>query len=151
MSTTPQIDTVGFFDGLAAEMNNHPDQYEILGDLELDIVVVMRRPEGDDFRVRLVFEGISCDGVSSAAEGEEEAADCWLEGDLSAWQTMFDDIFENGKATGRQTVNSLTMIGDDLQVRGADPLGIDKFFRFNQTMQWFFDGAGIAANAVATT
>ena len=64
---------------------------------------------------------------------------------------MFDDIAEHGHATGRQTINSLTLLGDDIVVQGSDPLGVDKFFRFNQTVQAFVDGAGTHAAAVETS
>lgn len=140
---SPRVDSVAFFDALADEMNSHPEQYEVLGDIDLDLALVMR-DAGGDFGARLHFNGIRCDGVSSIEAGEEAAADCWLDGDLTAWQTMFDDIFENGRATGRQTINSLTLLGEVLTVNGADPLGVDKFFRFNQTVQAFLDGAAKA-------
>jgi hypothetical protein len=62
---------------------------------------------------------------------------------------MFDDITTNGRATGRRTINSLTLVGDRIDVRGDDPMGVDKFFRFNQTIQQFFDGAAQLAPASA--
>jgi hypothetical protein len=54
---------------------------------------------------------------------------------------MAVDIRRNGRATGRQTLNSLTMVGDAIQLRGVDVMGVDKFSRFNQSLQEFFDGA----------
>ncbi len=145
MPEEPAIDQVSFFDALAAEMNGHADRFEILGDVDIDIGLIMR--SGDDFGVRLRFEGIECTGVSEMEDGEEQATDCWLDGPLEAWQGMFDNIRSNGRATGRQTINSLSIRGEPLRVRGADPLGVDKFFRYNQTMQAFFDGAATVAVA----
>jgi len=144
------IDTVSFFDALATEMNAHPEAYEVLGDVDMDLAIVMRRPDADDFRLLLALRGISCEGVTELDADDLARADCWVEGDLSAWQTMFDDVLANGRATGRQTINSLTLIGDDLVVRGTDPMGVDKFFRFNQTVQAFIDGAA-AVSAGAPT
>ncbi len=145
------IDTVSFFDTLATTMNADPQQYEVLGDVDMDIAVVMQRDGGDDFRVLLSFRGIACEGVSEIEAGDELTADCRLVGPLAAWQAMFDDIAEHGHATGRQTINSLTLLGDDIVVQGSDPLGVDKFFRFNQTVQAFVDGAGTHAAAVETS
>ncbi len=68
-------------------------------------------------------------------------ADFRLEGPLQAWQDMFDDIAANGRATGFHTINSLALMGDRISCRGDDPMGLDKFSRFNQTLQEFFDGA----------
>lgn len=146
--TTPRIDSVAFFDALATEMNAHPETYEVLGDVDMDIALVMRADHGD-FRVLLTFEGIACAGVNQIGDGDERAASCWLEGPLDAWQEMFDDIIANGRATGRQTINSLTLLGDRIAVHGDDPLGVDLFFRYNQTVQAFLDGAAVVAGAPA--
>lgn len=150
MAEDVAIDQISFFDALAAEMNGDPVQYEVLGDVDIDLGVVMRK-ESDDFRVRLRFEGIECTGVGEMEEGDEQAADCWLDGPLEAWQEMFENIRANGRATGRQTINSLTLLGEQIRVRGSDPLGVDKFFRFNQTMQAFIDGAAAVAVAGAAS
>lgn len=146
--TTLRIDTVRFFDALATEMNDHPETYEILGDVDLDLAVVMRHEHGV-FGVLLTFEGVTCAGVSQIGDGDERVAHCWLEGPLDAWQEMFDDIVANGRATGRQTINSLTLLGDRIAVHGDDPLGVDLFFRYNQTVQAFLDGASAVAAAPA--
>ena len=139
--TTTRIDSVAFFDALADEMNAHPEQYEILGDVDIEMAIVMRA-EHEEFRVRLGFLDIRCDGVGEIGDGDEFTADYFLDGPIDAWQEMFDDILANGHATGRQTINSLTLMGDRITVKGDDPLGVDKFFRFNQTIQCFLDGAG---------
>lgn len=134
------IDSIEFFDGLASEMNSHPDRYEILGDVDIDMGIVMRR-SGGDFRARLRLEGIECTGVGPLEEGDERAVDCWLDGDVNAWHEMFDNIRANGRATGQLTINSLTMLAERIRLCGDDPMGVDKFSRFNQTLQELFDGA----------
>lgn len=140
------IDSIAFFDGLATEMNAHPERFEILGDVDLDIGIVMRR-EGGDFRARLRLEGIECTGVAPLDEGDEDAVECWLDGDVKAWQEMFDNIRANGRATGQQTINSLTLLGTEIRLMGDDPMGVDKFSRFNQTLQELLDGAAHSAAA----
>jgi hypothetical protein len=135
------VDDLRFFEPLAIEMNAHPERYEVLGDLDLVLGVVVTRPAGDAFRARLTFEGIRCTDVSEMEAGGETTTDCWLEGTVDAWADMAGDIRRNGRATGRQTLNSLTMVGDAIQLRGADVMGVDKFSRFNQSLQEFFDGA----------
>lgn len=133
-----KIDSAGFFNSLAIEMNAHPERYQILGDADMAATLVMRRPEGD-FRVRVDFEELRCAGVTEVDAGEP--CDFRLEGDLADWQAMFDDIVANGRATGLQTINSLALLGDRIVCAGDDPMGLDKFSRFNQTLQEFFDGA----------
>jgi hypothetical protein len=144
------VDDLRFFEPLAIEMNDHPERYEVLGDLDLVLGVVITRRDGDAFRARLTFEGIRCADVSEMAPGDEATTDCWLEGTVDAWTEMAADIGRNGRATGRQTLNSLTMVGDAIRLRGADVMGVDKFSRFNQSLQEFFDGAAhTSARAVA--
>lgn len=135
------VDDVRFFDPLATEMNAHPERYEVLGDLDVVLGVVITRPTGEPFRARLTFEGIRCTDVSEMGAGDERTTDCWLEGPLDAWTDMVTDIRRNGRATGRHTVNSLTLMGDAIRLRGVDVMGVDKFSRFNQSLQEFFDGA----------
>jgi hypothetical protein len=135
------IDSVAFFDDLSETMAADSERYERLGDVDIELAIVMHRSEGDAFRVQLSFHGITCDGVATIAEGEERAADCWLEGDLEAWQAMLDDIVEHGHATGDWTLNTATLFGERIALAATDPVGEDRFHRFNQTLQEFFDGA----------
>jgi len=134
-----KIETVEFFTALAAGMNAHPERYQPLGEADMDAVIVMRDPRRAAFAVRLMFEGIRCEHV---VETEADTpCEYRLDGPLSAWQTMFADIVAKGRATGLQTINSLALLGDEIALGGSDPMGIDKFSRFNQTLQEFFDGA----------
>lgn len=139
-----RIDTAAFFNSLAIEMNAHPDRYQILGDADMSAMLVMERPESA-FCVRIDFEELRCAGITEVDAGEP--ADFRLEGSLDAWQAMFDDIVANGRATGLQTINSLALLGDRIACRGDDPMGLDKFSRFNQTLQEFFDGTARIAVA----
>jgi hypothetical protein len=139
---TMQIDTMARFDSLATEMNAHPERYQVLGDADMSAMVVMRR-SGGDFCVRIDFEELHCAGVT--AVDVTDPVDYRLDGPLDAWQEMFDDIVANGRATGLQTINSLALLGDRIACRGDDPMGLDKFSRFNQTLQEFFDGAARTA------
>ncbi len=134
-----KIETLEFFTALAAEMNAHPERYRPLGEADMDAVIVMRGARQWSFAVRLAFEGIRCEHV---VETEPDApCEYRLDGPLTAWQSMFGDIVTNGRATGLQTINSLALLGDDIALGGSDPMGVDKFSRFNQTLQEFFDGA----------
>lgn len=137
-----KIDTIAFFEALAAEMNAHPERYQILGDADMVGTVVMQRA-GGDFRARVTFAELRCDGVDAVEAGEP--TDWSLVGPLDAWQEMFDDILANGRATGLQTINSLALLGDRIALAGDDPMGLDKFSRFNQTLQEFLDGAASLA------
>ncbi|MBC8195562.1 MAG: hypothetical protein ISR43_01065 [Acidimicrobiia bacterium] len=144
-----RVNQLGFYQDLADLMNSHPEQYETLGEVDFTLGIVMVDDHGADLRVRLSFEELGCSEVSPLSEGTENGCDCWLKGDLPAWEEMFEDITANGLATGRRTINSLTLLGDRIATMGDDPMGVDKFFRFNQTIQQFLDGAAQLVPATA--
>lgn len=141
-----RIDTESFFRGLADEMNAHPETFRVLGDADMVAVLVMRRDSGD-VAVRITFEGLRCEGVDAIDAADADAADFFLDGPYEAWRLMFDDILVHGTASGRQTINSLALLGTDIRLRGSDPMGVDKFSRFNQTLQEYLDGASRLAVA----
>jgi hypothetical protein len=134
------VDSAAFFAGLADHMNAHPERFASLGEAEMVVALVMDRPEGP-FRLRLRFAGLGCTEVDETDAIGAGEADFRLEGSLEAWRQMFDDIAANGRATGLFTLNSLALMGDRIACTGDDPMGLDKFSRFNQTLQEFFDGA----------
>jgi len=145
MSTVlSRVDSVLLFKHLATRMDEEGRRFERLGDVDIDLAIVMHRPDGPTFRVLLEFRGISCHSVREIPDGQERAADCWLEGMYADFQAMFDDISANGGATGAWTLNTLTLFGDRISLHATDPVGEDRFHRFNQTLQEFFDGAGDA-------
>jgi len=134
-----RIDTAEFFSALAHEMNAHPERFQPLGEADMDVVIVMRDARPAQFAVRLAFEGTRCEHVVEAEP--DSPCQYLLDGPLAAWQAMFDDIVAHHRATGLQTINSLALLGNDIALGGSDPMGLDKFSRFNQTLQEFFDGA----------
>jgi hypothetical protein len=147
MTTTTRIDSIAFFDALASAMAADPARYERLGDVEVDLALVMRAADGTQFRVLLSFGGITCDSVTEIEPGDEQAAHCWLEGDLEDWQAMFDNIAEHGHAVDQWTLYTLTLFGDRISLHATDPMGEDRFHRFNQTLQEFFDAAARTGTA----
>jgi hypothetical protein len=140
-----KIDTIEFFRALQHEMNADPERFRILGDADTAFAILMK--DGiRDFSVRVRFEELACPEVTAGAAGD--AVDFALVGPMTAWQAMFDDVLANGRATGLQTINSLVLLGDDISLDGDDPMGLDKFSRFNQTLQEYLDGAARAVTRV---
>ncbi len=138
-----RIDSESFFVGMADEMNAHPEHFRGLGECDMVAALVMRR-DGGDFAVRITFEELRCTEAVESTVDEARQADFSLDGPFEMWQTMFDDILEHGTASGRLTINSLALLAtdsNDIRLRGDDPMGVDKFSRFNQTLQEYLDGA----------
>ncbi len=134
------VDSINLFEALAKEMNDHPEVYNDLGWCDMDLGVVMQR-DGAPFSVAIRLREHGCEQVVLFEPGDGRHLDCWVEGDLGDWEAMFEDIVTNGMATGKHTLSSLVLLGDRIAVKGHDSMGVDLFFRYNQTLQSFFDGA----------
>jgi len=133
------VDRLDFFVSLADNMNAHPERFTILGDADMNVVIEMTNGS-EPFRVGLAFEGLRCADVVAATDTDAKSADYRLVGTVSDWTEMFGDIKTHGRATGQYTINSLALLGDRIRLLGDDPMGLDKFSRFNQTLQEFLDG-----------
>lgn len=57
----------------------------------------------------------------------------------AVWRRMLDEIARNGRPELRHTLNSLVLLGDEMWLESADQLREDKFYRFNQSLQEFFN------------
>ncbi len=88
----------------------------------------------------LEFAGYGVRKVREATS-PEEVADFTIAGPSAAWHEMIENIRANGGADLQHTLNRLTMAGTPLRVIAADQLKQDLFFRFNQSLQAFFDAA----------
>lgn len=60
-------------------------------------------------------------------------------GRRATWTRMLDEIARNGRPEMRHTLSSLALIGDELWLESLDQLREDKFYRYNQTLQEFFN------------
>jgi hypothetical protein len=90
----------------------------------------------------LTFEAFECAGVREVAEHDLRDMDFWLEQDYDAWKAMLENIKQNGKADLSHTLNTvdLSMPGEGL-ARSHDGYRRDAFYRFNQSLQDFFDAS----------
>jgi len=97
---------------------------------------------GDDVFV-LTFEGQECTSVEQSGELALADADFYMSMDAVDWQEMLANISKHGHAVGDYTLNTLDLNRFDglaTSVHG-DQFREDMFFRFNQTLQFFFDAS----------
>jgi hypothetical protein len=92
-------------------------------------------------------------GVKSvrAVDDPVQVADFTIEGNLAAWTEMVRSIREHGEPDLDHTLNRLTMAGVPLKVVAADQLKTDVFYRFNQSVQAFFNEAASVPTEFART
>ncbi len=126
--------SLAFFQALQQRTKEASDRFERLGYCDTTFGVRI-----GDRLFRVAFEVYECTAVG---EGDgDEALDFVLAGSLETWIEMVRAIRENSGADAAHTLNTLTHIGDVIQVEYDDAEGYDKFFRYMASLQEFFDQA----------
>jgi hypothetical protein len=87
----------------------------------------------------LEFEVYECIAVREG--GDPAKLDFVLSAPKKVWCEMVTSILENGGADAGHTLNTLSHLGDVIQVEFEDAEGHDRFYRFMASIQEFFDQA----------
>lgn len=93
---------------------------------------------GDDL-YSITFDVYECTEVREG--GDPAELDFVLVGQPEVWAEMIGSIRANGHADAGHTLNTLSHVGDVIQVEYEDPEGFDKFYRYMASIQEFFDQA----------
>ncbi len=131
---TPPVDfdSVAFFEQLAASARTHFERYRKLGMTDIALCVKI----GDN-AYRLVFEDYECIEVAAYEPGSH--VDCVLAASKDDWHELLSHLASRSSADAAHTLNSLVLAGDRFRLEGDDQLGLDKFYRYNATLQSFFE------------
>jgi hypothetical protein len=139
-----------WFEAMVARAAENADTLRDLGIANYRLI--LETMDGDTARhFGLVLDGYD---VEYAGELTDDAAatafeaDATLTGPLLTWQEMIDNISEHGGADLQHTLNALSIAEIPMRVFSDDPMGRDKFYRYNETLQEIFDGT---AKVVAVT
>jgi hypothetical protein len=130
-----------WFQALQERAAAKPDRFKRLGFVDATVGILVQPDNGGaPAGFTLEFRGYDCRKVA-ATQQPERAADFVLTGPYPAWKEMIENIRSNGEADLQHTLNVLTMPGVPLKLEAEDQLKADLFFRYNQTLQEFFNGA----------
>jgi len=130
-----------FFDALRERANADPERLRRLGTVDMTLVVKIDYPDRAEC-YEIVFSGYRCvrtRRVASPANAAKSAI--VLEGPYAAWREMIDNIVANGQADLEHTLNTLTLMDTPLHVDSDNQLDTDLFYRYQENLQQFFDGA----------
>lgn len=141
--------SVEFFETLRERMNANRERFRRIG--TADVVLVVKIDFPDHVRCfEVVFDGYRCESaraLPSLAAARPGAV--IVEGPYAVWREMVENIQRNGQADLDHTLNTLSLMDTPLRISAANQLDTDLFYRYQQTLQEFFDGAGaIAAESV---
>jgi hypothetical protein len=89
----------------------------------------------------LTFEAFECAGVREVGEKALSDMDFWLEQPFAAWKEMIEDIKANGQAGLSHTLNTIDLNMPEGLAKAQDEYKRDAFYRFNQSIQDYFDAS----------
>ncbi len=89
----------------------------------------------------LTFEAFECTNVREAGENDLRDMDFWLEQSYDQWKDMLTNIREHGHADLSHTLNTIDLSMPEGFARSHDGYRRDAFYRFNQSLQDFFNAS----------
>jgi hypothetical protein len=136
-----------WIDTLAEVMLKNRTQYEPLGSTDCTMVIQCDDPQNHEL-IEVKFRDFGVESVQYLDNLTDADPDHFtLTAKQEIWSKMIANIVENGNPDLEYTLNYLTFPDDPMVVDGPDQLQIDTFFRYNQTLQLFFNGAAEAVAA----
>ena len=131
----PKFPSVQWFDAVKDLVNND-DAFRRLGTVDARIGV---KVGGQLFE--LTFEAFECVGVREIGENDLRDLDFWLEQSPEEWRDMIENIKQHGSADLTHTLNTIDLTIPEGFARSYDGYRRDAFYRFNQSLQHFFDSS----------
>lgn len=132
--------SVEWFEALGERVAADKEMFRHLGYFDADVGIKIDANGAGTRGFVVRFEDYGVRSVRPIAE-PEAIADFTIEGSLDAWTEMVRNIVEHGEPDLDHTLNRLTMAGVPLRVVAGDQLKTDLFYRYNQTIQEFFNEA----------
>ncbi|MEW6299246.1 MAG: hypothetical protein AB1671_16150 [Thermodesulfobacteriota bacterium] len=130
--------SLAFFQALQTLMRQDEARFRRLGFIDTTFGIHIVTPD-HAWQYLLAFEVFECRDVREVPAFDLTAVDFVLKGDLAAWADMLENIRQHGGADVTHSLNTLTHFGERLTLVYDDPDNRDKFFRFQESIQEFFD------------
>ena len=131
----PTFPSVEWFDAIKDIVNNDP-AFRQLGTIDATVGVKV----GNKL-YELKFEAFECTGVREVSENAMRDMDFWLEQPYDSWKDMLQNIKKNGHADLTHTLNTIDLNMPEGFARSTDGYRRDAFYRFNQSLQDFFNAS----------
>ena len=131
----PKFPSTDWFDAVR-NMVNADEAFRRLGTVDARVGIKI----GDQL-FELTFEAFECTGASVISENDLRDLDFWLEQSPEAWRDMIENIKQHGSADLTHTLNTIDLTIPEGFARSYDGYRRDAFYRFNQSLQHFFDSS----------
>ncbi|MDE2965971.1 MAG: hypothetical protein OXS30_00595 [Chloroflexota bacterium] len=138
----PQFPSVEWFEALRETVQDDP-HWRDFGMMDCAMGVNV-----GETTIKLVFDGFEIPEIADISDSADDAdLDFTLVMSPERWQEMIKNIQSNGHADLHHTLNTIDLESPEELAKGEDYNRRDLFYRFNQTLQDFFD----ASSSVETT
>ena len=131
----PTFPSVQWFETIR-QMVNSDEAFRRLGTIDAKVGAKV----GDKI-YQLTFEAFECTGVEEIEESALRDLDFWLEQSPEEWREMLESIKSHGSADLQYTLNTIDLNHPDGFAKSYDGYRRDAFYRFNQSLQHFFDSS----------
>ena len=132
--------SVEWFEALGQRVAANKEGYRRLGYFDASVGIKIDANGSGATGYVVEFEDYGVKNVR-AVDDPVKIADFTIEGSLAAWSDMVRNIREHGEPDLNHTLHRLTMAGVPMNVVAEDQLKTDIFYRFNQSIQAFFNEA----------
>jgi hypothetical protein len=138
-----------WYGDLADNMRENRALFEPLGSIDCTMVIEVGDPPKQDL-IEVKFKSYEVASVRRLTTLDDAEPNHFVvTATRETWREMFDNIIGNGHPDLEHTLNFLTFPDDPMVVDGPDQLQIDAFYRYNQSLQLFFNGAAAVAGRSA--
>lgn len=131
----PAFPSVEWFDAIR-EITNKDPEFRALGTVDCVIGIKV----GSKI-LEVTFDAFECTNVREVGENDLRDMDFWLEQPYNNWIEMIENIKKNGKADLSHTLNTIDLSIPEGLARAHDGYRRDAFYRFNQSIQDFFNAS----------
>ena len=131
----PSFPSVEWFNALKDLVNKDPE-FRALGTVDSVLGVKV----GNKI-FELTFDAFECMNVREASENDLRDMDFWLEQPYDNWKDMIENIKKHGKADLTHTLNTIDLSIPEGLARAHDGYRRDAFYRFNQSIQDYFNAS----------
>jgi hypothetical protein len=136
-----------WFEALADRMKIDHTSHRELGSIDCAMVVNVEGGECDEL-YEIVFESFGVRSVRKLNSLADAVPQHFvLNASLAVWREMIENIHNDGAPDLKHTLNYLTFPDDPMEVTGPDQLEVDAFYRYNESLQRFFNGAAAVATS----
>ena len=131
----PQFPSIEWFEAVRA-LVNQDGRLRRLGTCDAVMGVKVL-----DQAFEITFDAFDCAGVREISLADLAKTDFYLGAPFDTWREMLGNIKEHGKPDRQYTLNTIDFLDPEGFAKADDQTTKDKFYRYGQTFQQFFNAS----------